>query len=60
MMLVELVTMVKMLRGAQDTKKITEISVRRMFVLLLLFFLRMAVAESTEGLDLCWELLKAK
>ena len=55
-----MVTTVKMLRGAQDTKKITEIRVRRMFVLRLLFFLRMAVAESTEGLDLCWELLKAK
>ena len=59
-MVVVLVTTVKMLRGAQDTKKITEISVRRMFVLRLLFFLRMAVAESTERFDLCWEFLKAK
>ena len=52
--------MVKMLRGAQDTKKITEISVRRMFVLLLLFFLRMAVAESSEVFRFCWEALKVK
>ena len=59
-MVVVLVTTVKMLRGAQDTKKIREISVRRIFVLRLLFFLRMAVAESTERFDLCWEFLKAK
>ena len=55
-----MVTTVKMLRGAQDTKKIREISVRRIFVLRLLFFLRIAVAESTERFDLCWEFLKAK
>ena len=58
MMLVVLVTMVKMLRGAQDTKKITEINVRRMFVLLLLFFLRAAVADSPEVFRFSWEALK--
>ena len=52
--------MVKMLRGAQDTKKITEISVRRMFVLLLLFFLRLAVAERSEVFRFCWDALKVK
>ena len=60
MMLVVLVTTVKMLRGAQDTKKITEISVRRMLVFLLLFFLRMAVAERTEMFMFCEEALKVK
>ena len=53
-------TMVKMLRGAQDTKKITEINVRMMFVLLLLFFLRTAVAESPDVFRFNWEALKVK
>ena len=53
-------TTVKMLRGAQDRKKMTEINVRRMFVLLFLFFLRMAVAESSEVFRLCWDFSKVK
>ena len=59
-MLVVFVTTVKMLRGAQERKKMTEINVRRMFVLLCLFFLRMAVAESSEVLRLCWDFSKVK
>lgn len=40
-----LMTTMKILRGAQETKNTKEIRVRRRLVLLLLFFLRMAVAD---------------
>ena len=60
MTVVVLVTTVKMLRGAQDTKKITEIVVRRMLVLLFLFFLRMAVTDRSELFRFCWDFLKVK